>query len=332
MALSATLKARKEKKQNKVSVSTMGYNPSRKQIIFSRMKKNKEIYLMLIPVMAFFIIFSYVPMYGILIAWKDYLPKKGIIGSEWVGWKWFEKFFKQPEMLRSLKNTLIISFLKILVCLPAPVILALLINEVHNEKFKKFVQWAVYLPYFINWVVIGGIIKQMLAMDDGLFNNIRAALGLERIPFLLQSKNFYTILLLAELWKGVGWGTVIYTAGISGIDQSLYEAAKIDGCNRFQLVTKITFPSILPLITVMLIMQIGNIMNAGFDSVYNLYNDSILDVSEIIDTLIYDQAQSQQIEFSTAVGLFKNVINFILLIFANYWTKKINGYSMYSLD
>lgn len=308
------------------------YNKTRGQVILGRMRKNREIYLMLIPVMLFFIIFSYVPMYGILIAWKDYLPKKGIIGSDWVGWKWFKMFFERPEMLRALKNTIVISGLKIIFCFPAPIILALLINEVHNEKFKKVIQWAVYLPYFINWVVIGGIVKQMLAVDDGLFNNIREALGLSRVAFLLTDRYFYVILILAELWKGVGWGTVIYTAGISGIDQSMYEAARIDGCNRFQLVTKITLPSLIPLIVVMLIMQIGNIMNAGFDSVYNLYNSSILNVSEIIDTLIYSRAQNQYYEFSTAVGLFKNVVNFMLLIFANYWTKKINGYSMYTLD
>ncbi len=311
---------------------TITYNKTRGQVILGRMKKNREIYLMLIPVMLFFIIFSYVPMYGILIAWKDFLPKKGIIGSNWVGWKWFKMFFERPEMLRALKNTIIISGLKIIFCFPAPIILALLINEVHSEKFKKVIQWAVYLPYFINWVVIGGIVKQMLAVDDGLFNNIREALGLSRVAFLLTDRYFYVILILAELWKGVGWGTVIYTAGISGIDQSMYEAARIDGCNRFQLVSKITLPSLIPLIVVMLIMQIGNIMNAGFDSVYNLYNSSILNVSEIIDTLIYSRAQSQYYEFSTAVGLFKNVVNFMLLIFANYWTKKINGYSMYTLD
>ena len=255
---------------------TITYNKTRGQVILGRMKKNREIYLMLIPVMLFFIIFSYVPMYGILIAWKDYLPKKGIIGSNWVGWKWFKMFFERPEMLRALKNTIIISGLKIIFCFPAPIILALLINEVHSEKFKKVIQWAVYLPYFINWVVIGGIVKQMLAVDDGLFNNIREALGLSRVAFLLTDRYFYVILILAELWKGVGWGTVIYTAGISGIDQSMYEAARIDGCNRFQLVSKITLPSLIPLIVVMLIMQIGNIMNAGFDSVYNLYNSSIL--------------------------------------------------------
>lgn len=302
------------------------------QIIWGRMKKNKEIYLMLAVVMAFFILFCYVPMYGVIIAWKNYLPKKGILGSKFVGWKWFEMFFTRPEMFRALKNTLIISALKIVFCFPAPVILALLLNEVHNERFKKIVQWAIYLPYFINWVIIGGIIKQMLMVDDGLFNNIRAALGLERIPFLTNSSYFYVILILAELWKGVGWGTVIYIAGISGIDQSLYEAAKIDGCNRFQLVTKVTLPSILPLVTVMLIMQIGNLMNAGFDSVYNLYNNAVLDVAEIIDTLVYRQGIAGKFEFSTAVGLFKNVVNFILLITANYWTKRINGYSMYSLE
>lgn len=320
------------KQKNKDCKETITYNKTRGQVILGRMRKNREIYLMLIPVMLFFIIFSYVPMYGILIAWKDYLPKKGIIGSDWVGWKWFKMFFERPEMLRALKNTIVISVLKIIFCFPAPIILALLINEVHSEKFKKVIQWAVYLPYFINWVVIGGIVKQMLAVDDGLFNNIREALGLSRVAFLLTDRYFYVILILAELWKGVGWGTVIYTAGISGIDQSMYEAARIDGCNRFQLVTKITLPSLIPLIVVMLIMQVGNIMNAGFDSVYNLYNSSILNVSEIIDTLIYSRAQNQYYEFSTAVGLFKNVVNFMLLIFANYWTKKINGYSMYTLD
>ena len=201
-----------------------------------------------------------------------------------------------------------------------------------NEKYKKVIQWAIFLPYFINWVVIGGIVKQMLSVDDGLVNNLLVLFGQEKIPFLLESKYFYTILIVAELWKGVGWGTIIYTAGMSGIDKNIYDAAKIDGCSRFQLVTHVTVPAILPLVTVMLIMQIGNLMNAGFDSIYNLYNPAVLDVAETIDTLVYTKAQDQYYEFATAVGLFKNVINFLLLIFANSLTKKINGYSMYSLD
>ncbi len=320
-----------EKNQSTTVVPKKTFKEKSKKTL-TKIFRSKELYLMILPVMIFFIVFAYVPMYGIIIAWKDYLPKKGIIGSEFVGWKWFEMFFKTPEMLRALKNTLVISSLKILICFPAPIILALLVNEVKHEKFKKVIQWAIFLPYFINWVVIGGIVKQMLAYDDGLINNILAFFGHERVAFLLQSKYFYVILIIAELWKGVGWGTIIYNAGISGIDKNLYDAAKIDGCGRFRLVISVTLPSILPLITVMLIMQIGNLMNSGFDSVYNLYNDAILDVSETIDTLVYSKAQKQYYELSTAVGLFKNVINFILLIFANKVTKRINGYSMYSLD
>ncbi len=307
-------------------------NPKKKGKLWQKIKRNRQIYLMLLPVMAFYIIFSYVPMYGIAIAWKDYVPDYGILGSESVGWKWFERFFTRPDAVRALKNTLIISGLKLVFCFPAPILLALLLNEVRIPAYRKTLQWMVYLPYFLSWVVIGGLVKQFLANDDGLFNNIRAALGLERIPFLLQSQSFYAILILSELWKGVGWGTVIYLAGISGIDPCLYEAATIDGCKRFGQVWYITLPSMLPLITVMLIMQIGNLMNAGFDSVYNLYNDTILDVGEIIDTFVYKTGLDGKFEYSTAVGLFKTVINFILLMTGNYLTKRINGYSMYSLD
>lgn len=308
-----------------------GLSPNWRRTL-ERIKRNRQIYLMLLPVMAFYIIFSYVPMYGIVIAWKNYIPKYGILGSPSAGWKWFERFFTRPEALRTIKNTLVISGLKLLFCFPAPIVLSLLLNEVRVAGYRKTLQWMVYLPYFLNWVVIGGLVKQLLANDDGLFNNIRVAFGLERIPFLLQSGSFYTILILTELWKGVGWGTVIYLAGISGIDQCLYEAATIDGCKRFGQCWYITLPSLLPLVTVMLIMQIGNMMNAGFDSVYNLYNDAILDVGEIIDTFVYKRALGGDFSYSTAVGLFKTVINFILLMVGNYFTKRINGYSMYSLD
>lgn len=297
------------------------------------MKKAKEIYIMLIPVMLFYILFCYVPLPGIVLAWKGtYLPKNGIFGGEDVGWKWFEQFFTMPNMTRALKNTLTISALKLLFCFPAPVILALLLNEVKKPTYRKLLQWMVYLPYFISWVVIGGLVKQLLAVDDGLLNNIIASFGGERISFLTTSDYFYTILILSELWKGMGWGTVIYIAAISGIDPCLYEAATIDGCGRLGHVWYITVPSILPVMTVMLIMDIGNIMNAGFDSVYNLYNTTILDVAEIIDTFVYDKAQSMKYGISTAVGLFKNVINFALLMGGNFLTKKINGYSMYSLN
>ena len=303
-------------------------NPLLRSII-----KNRYIYLMLLPVVAFYVIFSYVPMYGIVLAWKNYRHTMGILGSPWVGWENFEVVFRNAGMIPAIRNTIVISLLKLVICFPAPIILALLLNEVTSRIFKRSAQTIVYLPNFISWVIIGGLVKTMFAIDDGLVNNILEALGIGRINFLLDSKYFYFLLIGSELWKSTGWGTVIYIAAISGIDPTLYEAAKIDGCKRFGLVRFITFPCILPIIAVMLIMQISNIMNAGFDSVYNLYNKTVYDVADIIDTLVYRLGVSDgEIEQSTAVGLFKNVINFILLLTGNWLTKKMCGYSMYSLD
>ena len=303
-------------------------NPLLRSII-----KNRYIYLMLLPVVAFYVIFSYVPMYGVVLAWKDYRHTMGILGSPWVGWENFEVVFRNAGMVPAIRNTIVISLLKLVFCFPAPVILALLLNEVTSRIFKRSAQTIVYLPNFISWVIIGGLVKTMFAIDDGLVNNILEALGIGRINFLLDSKYFYFLLIGSELWKSTGWGTVIYIAAISGIDPTLYEAAKIDGCKRFGLVRFITFPCILPIIAVMLIMQISNIMNAGFDSVYNLYNETVYDVADIIDTLVYRLGVTDgKYEQSTAVGLFKNVINFILLLTGNWLTKKMCGYSMYSLD
>ena len=303
-------------------------NPLLRSII-----KNRYIYLMLLPVVAFYVIFSYVPMYGVVLAWKDYRHTMGILGSPWVGWEKFEVVFRNAGMVPAIRNTIVISLLKLVFCFPAPVILALLLNEVTSRIFKRSAQTIVYLPNFISWVIIGGLVKTMFAIDDGLVNNILEALGIGRINFLLDSKYFYFLLIGSELWKSTGWGTVIYIAAISGIDPTLYEAAKIDGCKRFGLIRFITFPCILPIIAVMLIMQISNIMNAGFDSVYNLYNETVYDVADIIDTLVYRLGVTDgKYEQSTAVGLFKNVINFILLLTGNWLTKKMCGYSMYSLD
>lgn len=303
-------------------------NPLLRSII-----KNRYIYLMLLPVVAFYVIFSYVPMYGIVLAWKNYRHTMGILGSPWVGWENFEVVFRNAGMVPAIRNTIVISLLKLVICFPAPIILALLLNEVTSRIFKRSAQTIVYLPNFISWVIIGGLVKTMFAIDDGLVNNILEAMGIGRINFLLDSKYFYFLLIGSELWKSTGWGTVIYIAAISGIDPTLYEAAKIDGCKRFGLVRFITFPCILPIIAVMLIMQISNIMNAGFDSVYNLYNKTVYDVADIIDTLVYRLGVTDgEIEESTAVGLFKNVINFILLLTGNWLTKKMCGYSMYSLD
>lgn len=317
---------------NTVRTNTRGYKFKR---LWSRIVVNRQIYLMLIPVIAFYIIYSYVPMYGITLAWKDYRPRYGIAGSPWAEplWKNFEKLFSFPDLPRAIKNTLIISALKLFICFPLPILVALLLNEIGNKTFKKTVQTMIYLPNFISWVILGGIIKTLLDKDTGAINNVIAMFGGTRISFLIRPELFRTILIIAEVWKGTGWGTIIYIAAISGIDASLYEAAKIDGCKRSGLIFKITLPMIFPVVTVMFIMQLSNIMNAGFDSVYNLYNGTVYDTADIIDTYAYRLFMDKHdYPLSAAVGIFKTVVNFILLIAGNIFTKKINGYSMFSID
>lgn len=303
-----------------------------KKTLLHRILINRQIYLMLIPVVLFYIIYQYVPMYGVTLAWKDWRPKYGIMGSPWVGWKNFEWVFARPELGRAIKNTLVISCLKLLICFPLPIVFAILLNEMTGSAFKKGVQTAIYLPHFISWVILGGLVKMILAMDDGVINNLIVFLGGERTSFLNNPKAFYPILISAEIWKGTGWGTIIYIASISGIDTSLYEAALIDGAKRKDMIFRITVPMITPTITVMFIMQLSNIMNAGFDPVYNLYNKSVYETADILDTYIYRLFMSDhRAAISSAVSIFKTVINFIFLIGGNVITKKINGYSMYEI-
>ena len=305
----------------------------RRKLLLNKIFLNRQIYLMLLPVMVFYILFSYLPMYGITLAWKDYRPKYGIMGSDWVGWKNFEYIFSMPELPNAIKNTLRISVLKLLICFPTPILFAILLNEMQAKTYKKTIQTMIYLPNFISWVILGGIVKMLLS-HDGAINNLIDQFGGERVYFLLEPNYFYTILIITEIWKSTGWGTIIYTASIAGIDANLYEAAELDGCKRLGLIWHITLPMILPIITVMFIMQLSNIMNAGFDPVYNLYNSTIYETADIIDTYSYRlfmETRGKE-EASAAVGIFKTVINFILLIVGNYVTKKINGYNMFSID
>ena len=306
----------------------------RRKLFLNKIVLNRQIYLMLIPVLLFYVLFSYLPMYGITLAWKDYRPKYGIMGSDWVGWKNFEYIFSMPELGNAIKNTLKISFLKLLICFPMPIFFAILLNEVNRKGYKKSIQTMIYLPNFISWVILGGIVKMLLAYDSGAINNLLEKLTGERCYFLLEPNKFYGILIITEIWKSTGWGTIIYTASIAGIDSTLYEAAELDGCKRFGLIWHITLPMIMPIITVMLIMALSNIMNAGFDPVYNLYNPTIYETADIIDTYAYRLFMEMRgkEEASAAVGIFKTVINFVLLIVGNYVTKKINGYNMFAID
>lgn len=301
--------------------------------LWQRIKAGRQVYLLLLPVLVWLIVYSYLPMYGIVLAWKDYYAKKGILGSPWVGWKNFELMFAMPQFGRAIKNTLIISLSKLAFTFILPIVLALLINEVRNKGYRKTVQTLTYLPHFVSWVIIGGIVKNFLSYDHGVLNNLLVTLGQEKIAFLNEPNYFVTILITAEVWKGTGWGSIIYLASIMGVDPNMYEAAELDGCNRFKMMLYITIPTIMPTISMMLVLAIANVMNAGFDSIYNLYNPATYSKADVIDTLAYRLFKEDQAwEISAAVGLFKTSINFVLLGIGNVLTKKMTGYSMYSFD
>lgn len=289
-----------------------------------------QIYVMIIPVVLFYLLFSYYPMYGIVIAFKDYLPSQGIIGSKFIGLEHFVWIFQTPGFMRAFRNTLVISALKLVICFPFPIVLSIFLNELIFSKLKKVIQTAIYLPYFISWVIIASIIYSLLAVNGGVVNNILTTLGLKRINFMTDKNWFYPILIISEIWKNAGWGTVIYISAISGISQDLYEAAKVDGCKRFGRMWYITLPSILPIIMVMLILAVGNMMNAGFDPIFNLYNPAVKSVADILDTFAYTIGIDQGlVEKGAALGLFKTIINFVLLLMTNTVVKKINGSGLY---
>jgi putative aldouronate transport system permease protein len=277
--------------------------------------KNRYIYLMLAAPLACYIIFNYVPMYGLVLAFKEYKPSAGVLGSPWVGFKHFRRLFDSREFFNALKNTLAISFGRILFQFPAPILLAFLYNELRGGAYKKMLQTVYTLPNFLSWVIISSIMLNFLA-SDGAINNLIVAFGGQRVDFLASKTLFRPILYLTDIWKSAGWGSIIYLAAITSISPQLYEAAVLDGAGRGQQMLHITWPCIRPTVVVMLILSIGGIMNAGFEQIFNMQNPVVRDVSDIIDTYVYRIAfqTSGDFAFSTAVGFFKGAINFMLLI------------------
>ena len=287
-----------------------------------------DLSLMLLPVIAYFIIFKYIPMGGIIIAFKDYKLGLGVSKSLWVGFNNYISAFDNPFFIRAIRNTLIISLLKLAVGFPAPIILALMLNEVRHSLFKRTVQTISYLPHFLSWVIMAGILSQLLSPNNGAINALLKQLfGLEKaIPFLIDDHYFRGTLVVSDVWKGVGWGSILYLATISSIDPTLYEAAICDGASRFQRVKYITLPSIMPTITIMLILNLGSILDAGFDQIFNLYSSAVYETGDIIDTYVYRVGLVDwNYKLSTAIGLFKNIIGFILVASANFLAKRISG-------
>ncbi|MCI8692421.1 MAG: sugar ABC transporter permease [Lachnospiraceae bacterium] len=298
-----------------------------KKTLAKRLHEYRWVYFLGLPGMIVMFLFSYKPMGNLLMAFQDYNAFEGLWGSQWVGLKHFQRLFADPKFYNMLKNTLVISGLNLLT-FPAPIVLALIMNEVRNMKFKKFVQTAVYLPHFLSWAIVCSLTFFLLSTEQGVVNKLIEMAGGEKVSFLFSTSAIYPIIVIQSLWKGVGWGSIVYLAAISGIDQSLYEAAKMDGANRFQCMIKVTLPSIMPTIIVMLILKMGSIISVDFEQVFLMNNAMVKSKLEVFEIFIYNNSiatGSTQFSYTTAIGLFKSVVNTSLVILTN-WITSRKGY------
>lgn len=285
-------------------------------------RRHWALYLMAVPLIAFFIIFAYLPMGGLLMAFENYKPNKGFLGSDFVGLKNFMDFFGSPFAYRTIRNTLIISFLQLIIEFPLVIVFALLINEIKMGPFRKAVQMLTYMPYFISMVVVAGIIIDFCSTEGAVTAIVGAVTG--NYDNLLGSPdNWRTIYVVSDLWKNLGFDSIIYVAALSSIDQTLYEAAEIDGANRFQRILRVTIPGIIDTIMIMLILRVGQMLSVGYEKTILLYNPQVYETADILSSFVYRKGlQEANYGYSTAVSLFNSVINFVLLIFANTFSKK----------
>ncbi|TXK85190.1 sugar ABC transporter permease [Paenibacillus sp. N3.4] len=289
-------------------------------------RKDWDLYLALIPGIAFLLVFKYTPMYGIIIAFKDFNIFEGMAASPWVGWKHFEKLISSASFLHVFENTLMISIYKIVFLFPLPIVVAILLNELKNMVFKRSVQTVIYLPHFLSWVIVSGLFIDLLSSNGGIVNKMIVAMGGEPIRFFLDSHIFRSVLVASAGWKDLGWNTIIYLAALAGIDPGLYESAKIDGANKWKQIVHITLPGLLPIILLMFILRLGYVLEAGTEQVLVMYNPSVYNVADVIGTYVYRIGLGEQdYSFSTAVGVFESVVAFILIISGNGLARKFFG-------
>ena len=291
--------------------------------------KYKYLYLMAVPMVVYYVLFNYIPMYGAVIAFKNFSAALGTWKSPWAGLSYFSMCFNDVYFTRVLRNTIQISLLDLLFGFPAPIILALLINEVRQNWFKKMVQTVTYVPHFISMMVIAGIIMDFTARD-GAINDLLALLGFERRTMLLVPGLFRPVYIISEIWQKIGWGSIVYLGALTAVDPQLYEAASIDGTGRFGKIIHVTLPGILPTIVIMLILRLGSIMNVGYEKIILLYNPTVYETSDVISSYSYRKGlQEMNYSYSTAVGLFNSVINFLLVIGANTISRKVGETSLW---
>ncbi|PQP80078.1 protein lplB [Paenibacillus sp. PCH8] len=293
------------------------------------LKRNWPFHVMLLPAIIFLIIFSYVPMGGIIMAFQNYKPWLGISGSEWVGLDNFRYLFEREDSLQVIWNTLIIAVLKLIFNLFVPFVFAILLNEVRKMAIQRTIQTLVYLPHFLSWVILGGILIDLLS-TGGLVNRVLGSLGLGPYFFLGDNSWFRSTVILTDVWKEFGYNMIVFLAALAGINPALYEAAEIDGAGRWKQTLHITIPSLVPMLMVVGTLALGNVLNAGFDQIFNLYNPLVYQTGDIIDTFVYRSAmQNGEMGFATAIGLFKSVISMILILVSYSLAKKYAGYRIF---
>ncbi|MBD2846300.1 sugar ABC transporter permease [Paenibacillus sp. IB182496] len=295
-----------------------------------QIKRNYDLYLLLVPGLVFLLLFKYAPIYGLVIAFQDFNIFAGIGGSEWVGLAQFERLFQSPDFARVLTNTIVISLYKVVILFPIPIAIALLLNEVRLMWFKRSIQTIIYLPHFLSWVVIAGLFVNVLSPSGGIVNQVIVALGGEPIHFLMDNSVFRWVVIATDGWKEAGWNAIIFIAAIAGLDPELYEAARLDGASRLQQMLLITLPGIASTIILMLILRVGNVLEAGTQQILLLYNPTVYETGDVIGTFIYRMGlSSMEYSFSTAVGLFESLVGFALVIGGNAAAKRATGKSIW---
>jgi putative aldouronate transport system permease protein len=298
--------------------------------LIDHFKREWQIYAMLLPTIIWFLVFLYKPMYGLQIAFKDYSIFRGVAGSPWIGWEHFETLFSNDQFIRAVRNTITISFYNLLFGFPAPIILALMFNEVMHATYKRTAQTIVYLPHFISSVIIAGIVITAFSPTAGIINTFVSWLGFDPIYFLTQPQWFRPIFVGTGIWQEAGFGSIVFLAAIAGVNPSLYESAVVDGANRWQMMWKITIPSILPTILIMLIIRIGNVMEVSFELVILLYQPSTYETADVVNTWVYRQGlQSGQYDLAAAAGLFNAVVAFVLVMAANTLSRRYSRTSLW---
>lgn len=295
-----------------------------------RIQKNYELYLFLLPAIVYFFLFCYLPMYGVQIAFRNFMPNKGILGSPWVGLKHFARILRLPNFGQIVWNTLALSLYSLAVSFPIPILLALVLNEMRSQKYRRFVQTVSYAPHFISTVVLVSLIEMFCNVEYGMINRIVRMFGHEPIPFLSNQAYFRTLYVLSGVWQSSGWSAIVYLSALSGIDPQLHESAMIDGASRFKRIIHINLPCILPTVSLLFILQTGSLMSVGFEKVFLMQKSLNLDVSEVLSTYVYKQGLLQaQYSFSSAVGLFNSVVNCVLLILTNTVSRCLGGNSLF---